>query len=650
MIRKITILFLLVFVGGIPQKNPESALASSKIHLEKALFFTKIPNYNRDSIVYYLNQAMQRLDRKESLHLAQLTKIATAQTSAAHRIYFTSELDSIATLRWAEIRNLPVDKKENRILKYRFLMNWVTLKHQTGQQKEARQIFQKSLSIVQPEEDPDFEALILFHKGNFYERFGLPDERKTALKYLLKSQALYHKQGYRKNIDDFYHLNYALGCYYTNYKPDSVYYFLENEKRLLKNIRQPRILAIHYCALGRELITSPLPGAKTMLPAQYEEGRKNIQKAIEILRQNKVEHSDVYAYCYGLLADLDLKNKKYDDAISNYKKCYENYLKDRNRYGALTILEYIGKAYEQKSDLQNALKYKDQFYRESITFEKERNARGLRESELQVDLVTNEQRLVQKQNQQKIFIAVMVIGSFLLVLVYRNFRLKQKSSKQLAILNSDLGYKNVLLDKRNAENELLLKEIHHRVKNNLEVVSSLLALQSAQIDDPNTKEAMMEGQNRVNSIGIVHQKLYQGTKLGTVEMKDYLQNLGESILDSFGATNRIALKIDMNELDLDIDTAVPLGLIVNELLTNSVKYAFPKGENGTIIIKLGKRDNAILHLEFTDNGIGKSGITQGTGFGSQLILLLTNQLQGKMREESANGIKVIFDFKLKTTT
>lgn len=200
-------------------------------------------------------------------------------------------------------------------------------------------------------------------------------------------------------------------------------------------------------------------------------------------------------------------------------------------------------------------------------------------------------------------------------------------------------------DKLVTDKELLLREIHHRVKNNLEIVSSLLALQSAQIDDAHTKEAMLEGQNRVQSIGIVHQKLYQGDNLGAVEMKDYFINLSESILDSFGAEGRINVELAMDKLDVDIDTAVPLGLIVNELLTNTLKYAFPGNQKGSVRIKLEKQTDGLLHLEVSDNGVGKSGETKGTGFGGQLISLLTRQLNGSMTEEIKNGTHISFDFK-----
>ncbi len=229
------------------------------------------------------------------------------------------------------------------------------------------------------------------------------------------------------------------------------------------------------------------------------------------------------------------------------------------------------------------------------------------------------------------------IAVLTMVLIFSVIVFRQRNKIAMEKRRSDL----LLADK-----ELLLREIHHRVKNNLEVVSSLLALQSAQVDDPNTRELMQEGQNRVHSIGIVHQKLYQGENLGAIEMKDYFINLSESILDSFGANEKVQIECAMDALDIDIDTAVPLGLIVNELLTNTLKYAFPDGRVGKVQIRLEKRKDGILQLQVTDNGVGKSGITRGTGFGGQLVSLLTKQLSGSMREEINNGTSIIFEFKM----
>lgn len=201
---------------------------------------------------------------------------------------------------------------------------------------------------------------------------------------------------------------------------------------------------------------------------------------------------------------------------------------------------------------------------------------------------------------------------------------------------------------KNAENELLLKEIHHRVKNNLELVKSLISLQSAQLEDSATKDAMIASQNRVQSMGIIHQKLYQGTNLGSIEMKDYFLNLGEGILDTFGAEEKIKIECAMDNLELDLDTAVPIGLIVNELLTNSLKYAFPQGRTGQIFIKLSKPNDSVLSLRIADNGVGQEEgqKAKGTGFGSQLVSLLTQQLNGTMEQKIEKGTIISFEFKL----
>ena len=261
---------------------------------------------------------------------------------------------------------------------------------------------------------------------------------------------------------------------------------------------------------------------------------------------------------------------------------------------------------------------------------------------------------VYAKNEFRFYAVIVLLLSALVIsfILYRNNRSKQKANLALKDKNdkiektvSALNTTQASLVARNAENELLLKEIHHRVKNNLEVVSSLLALQSNQIDDHNTKEAMLASQNRVHSIGIVHQKLYQGENLGAIEMKDYFSNLSESILDSFDAHKRVQVECAMSTLNVDIDTAVPLGLIVNELLTNTIKYAFPEGRSGKVQIKLEQVANGNLQMLVSDNGVGKSGTINGTGFGGQLISLLTQQLGGTIKEDNNNGTHIFFEFK-----
>jgi two-component sensor histidine kinase len=340
------------------------------------------------------------------------------------------------------------------------------------------------------------------------------------------------------------------------------------------------------------------------------------------------------------LGEVNLLMGNYAEALSYQLKT----IKLQEDMGDLSNLTesygHVSTIYERLSDYPMALLYQKkarQMRDSTASVQSDAAVSALRtqyETEKkEATIASQAQQISQQRLVQWLSVGVVALLAGFLFFGYRSYRARTKS--------------NQLLAAKNAENELLLKEIHHRVKNNLEVVSSLLALQSAQIDDQSIKDAMQEGQNRVQSIGIVHQKLYQRDNLAGIEMKDYFLNLSESILDSFGAEGRVTIECAMEQLDVDIDTAVPLGLIVNELLTNTLKYAFPDGRKGNVRIKLEKNPAGILHLEVADNGVGKSSLTHGTGFGGQLVSLLTRQLSGSMREEVKNGTTIYFDFNLK---
>jgi two-component system, sensor histidine kinase PdtaS len=149
-------------------------------------------------------------------------------------------------------------------------------------------------------------------------------------------------------------------------------------------------------------------------------------------------------------------------------------------------------------------------------------------------------------------------------------------------------------------------------------------------------------------MGIIHQKLYQGSSLAAIEMKDYFFNLCDSILDSFNASDHITIRCNMQPLEFDVDTAVPIGLIANELLTNALKYAFPDNQAGEIEISLaptGVKDEWVFRV--ADNGIGKpvDTVPRGTGFGTELVNLLVQQIDGKLSEDTTNGTAISIIFK-----
>jgi two-component sensor histidine kinase len=319
----------------------------------------------------------------------------------------------------------------------------------------------------------------------------------------------------------------------------------------------------------------------------------------------------------------------------NTKNLWENYMHAAN-------------SYEKLGRFEEALKYSKLHAETYADFLRSSTERL--ESELLVKYETEkkqetisrqEAQIAQQRIVQILYISIagiLIISLFGMFMSRRSIRKKRKALQAL----------NLQLDAKNRQNELLMKEIHHRVKNNLEMVKSLIALQCAQMEDSTSKDAMIESQNRVQSMGIIHQKLYQGENLGSIEMKDYFINLSEGILDAFDAEEKVKIECAMENLELDIDTAVPIGLIVNELLTNSLKYAFPERANGIVQISLSKPNPGILTLTVSDNGVGKikGQQAQGTGFGSQLVDLLTRQLNGEMTEITETGTSTKFMFRI----
>ena len=151
---------------------------------------------------------------------------------------------------------------------------------------------------------------------------------------------------------------------------------------------------------------------------------------------------------------------------------------------------------------------------------------------------------------------------------------------------------------------MLLKEIHHRVKNNLMVISSLLNLQSRHIKDKAALDVFRESQNRADSMALIHERLYGSNDLKRIDFGDYISTLSTQLFHTYVTDpRRIKLKLNVENLMVDINTTVPLGLILNELVTNSIKYAFPEGKSGEIKIEFNKKDDEFI-LIVSDNGVG----------------------------------------------
>ncbi len=188
---------------------------------------------------------------------------------------------------------------------------------------------------------------------------------------------------------------------------------------------------------------------------------------------------------------------------------------------------------------------------------------------------------------------------------------------------------------------MLLKEVHRRVKNNLQLISSLLNLQSAQFTDPSINDALRESQNRVRSMALIHEKLYQSLDLAQVDFAAYLRSLVTFLAPSYRQqTDRVSLDIQATDLHLDLETAIPCGLIVNELVLNALKHAFPDGRRGSLQVGFQQTETGRVCLKVIDDGVGFDKDFEEaahTSPGLSLVHSLAEQLGGTIHVQSAQA-------------
>jgi two-component sensor histidine kinase len=203
------------------------------------------------------------------------------------------------------------------------------------------------------------------------------------------------------------------------------------------------------------------------------------------------------------------------------------------------------------------------------------------------------------------------------------------------------------------EKDVLLKEIHHRVKNNMQIISSMLLLQSRYSNNENVKNILLESQNRIESMALVHEKLYQSDNLSSINFKQYVDSLAKNILTLYNRRSTVMYNIECeDELNLTINTAIPLGLLISELMTNSVKHAFKNIEKGIIKICLQKvkNDNKLQLTYFNDGNPFPENININNPnlktYGLRLISILTSQLDGTIDLKRENGTTFVITFSM----
>ncbi|MBL4704339.1 MAG: sensor histidine kinase [Flavobacteriales bacterium] len=245
-----------------------------------------------------------------------------------------------------------------------------------------------------------------------------------------------------------------------------------------------------------------------------------------------------------------------------------------------------------------------------------------------------------------------ISGLFVLViagLFYGNLRKSKFRNLKLRLQSEHIQEKNKIIDAQLKDKDVLLKEIHHRVKNNLQMISSLLNLQAQKVRSKSAKSALQESKDRVQAIAMIHKGLYKKDQFAEVDIQEYIENLISYHQDlQEGVKGEVDFETDIESIVINLDTAVPLGLIVSELLSNSSKHAFSDSfENGEIRVEIKPLDGLKIRLVYSDNGVGMPenvAPSDINSIGMEIVESLVEQLDGQLRRKVNNGTQFTIDF------
>ncbi|WP_460547276.1 sensor histidine kinase [Hymenobacter daeguensis] len=262
--------------------------------------------------------------------------------------------------------------------------------------------------------------------------------------------------------------------------------------------------------------------------------------------------------------------------------------------------------------------------------------------------------LARQQTQRNAVLACAVLLALLLGVSYNRYRIKQRSNQLLEAQQREIDHKNhsleqVLGEKEGllVEKEWMLKEIHHRVKNNLQIVNELLASQTDHLRDAHTLAIIRESQNRIQAMALIHQKLYQAQNIARVNMPEYIQEIVEHLVTSFDQEDLVHTCLEVSAVELEVALATPLGLIINEVITNSLKYAFPDGRAGSLTVGLTEVGPARYRLLLADDGIGLPAGLDMAGsrtLGMTMLRGLSEQLMATLTFEPGPGVRIRLEF------
>lgn len=454
-----------------------------------------------------------------------------------------------------------------------------------------------------------------------------------------------------------------------------------------KSFDNPRHIPVEYAVSLRKL------GNIEMKLGNYNAANNYLQKSLDFSRKNKFDANTKESS--KILAELYLLRKEPKKAIEAVKSI----LAYKTTTASLKAEMYnlLQKSYQQLNDTENASLYKNklvttmadpksdteeaasnieiykdlaeashtagdykeayEYYDKFATLEKERflSEKTNRVNELQAkfeltdkdlqlkDLTINKQKNELDMARQKntLLGTIAVLGLIFIISLFLYWRYRANKKSNLA-----LQYKNEVIETSLNEKNILLKEIHHRVKNNLQLIISLLNIQARENNHSQVDDFLEKGRGRIISMALIHQNLYEANNLAKVNFQEYLENLINSNAEAYGQeVHNVTFSIRAEDMYFDVQTSIPLGLIINELICNAMKHAFSENDRGAIEIAISKNEAGGFELRFSDNGIGiKNNKKEGGNFGTDLVRLLAMQLKGEVAVDSQAGTVYTISF------
>lgn len=490
-------------------------------------------------------------------------------------------------------------------------LNYVHLIHRRlGNLEEASRYYYKALAIYEELGRQDDLAASYAQVASLLMIEG---QYRNSIKEYLKSLKIY------QDLNDTLMTNYIrtnLGETYRLFErfDSSAYY---SKQALYNNLPEDEMVK-SYSSGNLGMVYYSLE--------QFDSARTLLETSIAILEPlGDVYSVAVYEFELGkVLVALGKEADGEDKMLRAYTAAFDEGLKEQVR----DFSQYLSEYYTSRNDYRKALDYQRQYetYKDSLinidNVRKVEQLRGQYEVERRDAEITFLNEL--NKSQQNTLLAIgsgTVVLLALLALLYRNNQQKKKA--------------NVALARREQEKGLLLQELNHRTKNNLNMISSLLNLQSNELGDAPAAEAVRQGRYRVDSLALIHKKLYQ-EDYSSIHMEQYLSELLEHLNDSFDPDVAIETSITVGQMK--VDQAIPMALIVNELVTNALKYGKALDGNSMIRVSL-RQETKEYHLRISDNGPGmeEPQPDELSSFGLKLIYSLTDQLDGTLNFTNTNG-------------